>query len=1392
MNDENGQSDDGESRKPRLTLRLANMVVMGDGERRLTRGAARRTSGSDFGQEVSTSPPAGRRAALRATRTPEAKPVIDDEDEDDEEAQLRRINTRSGRAVKAVSYVEPSSDQSDDPHPPRRSVRRQSHRPNEFIEADEEEEDEQGEEDYGRRRLRPRAPPPPKPRRSRPPQPSVRDEMRPRPPRQTRNSARAAQNDEDLDYSDGQGDTHDDDDMELDGDLDAEGEEEEEEEEEEGGAKPRGYSLRARRQVNYTIPQLLDVADNVRSQGVKSKGKAPARRPAPRKSNMPRWGASGAELSRVLGLPVPGADSDSDNPPSSPHKLFASAAAASGTGGLFASGSGMVAGDLAAAAGAPSNLGKVNADSALADADPLGTKQNITFDQVGGLDDHINSLKEMIQLPLLYPEIFQQFNITPPRGVLFHGPPGTGKTLVARALAATSKADGKSISFFMRKGADCLSKWVGEAERQLRLLFDEARACQPSIIFFDEIDGLAPVRSSKQDQIHASIVSTLLALMDGMDGRGQVVVIGATNRPDAVDPALRRPGRFDREFYFPLPSLSARRRILEINTVGWKGWTGEEGGEHVQKLAEVTKGYGGADLRALCTEAALNAVQRRYPQIYKASERLLVDPSTIEVQPRDFMISVKNLIPSSARAVSSHASPLPEQLVPLLKPGLDAVAGALERALPSAKKRSVLEEAEWEYEGEEDGGWEREMISQAMETLRVHRPRILLHGPSGMGHAYVGAAALHHLEGYHVQSMDLATLVGDSTRTVEAGIVQLFVEAKRHKPSVIYIPALIGWCAAIPEAARLTMKTMLDTISPTDPILLLAVVEGDLVSLPQDVRGWFGFSRENYVPLAAPTAIQRQAFFAELLDTTRKPPNKFPDAVKRKRRILEELPIAPPLPPREPSKAEVAAQVEADARTIEQVTYRLAPVLGDLKKKFKRFTKSVAEEYGINPKTGMPIDWEQQIMSATLSTGAIEEVVPELAEITAPVVAVAESQIIDSDLVGEGALVPIVIVADAPTTNGINGVDHPDISIVSEPQVSPAAPPPPPAPAPAKFHDMDLEKMHYKLYYTGYLTPQEFLDDLGRIVKNAENESYEDPERLFKAQSMMNTARLMLQGWEPQFRGECERMAVRETERRLERKRVRAAEKEAVKNKESAEGKKVGTDGRKAGSSGSDEPPAHSYGTRRATRHNGVQPEAGDDPVDIERRLKRQRSEVARGSAEPLSAGAGGAAEPELLDPDRAAKRARTTPKPDGSPVDVTASTSGTEPAPSLFSTSQLDSAVPRGALSVAELTGEPNAMDVSVDLGDPVEPIKGSPEELSSPPLPAFHIDEARVTALQDHLVHSTSALTVEQLEQLRALCLSCVWRNRREWDRDAMLGQVMEMVTDFVQQVQQVGIGF
>lgn len=356
------------------------------------------------------------------------------------------------------------------------------------------------------------------------------------------------------------------------------------------------------------------------------------------------------------------------------------------------------------AQGGPAQFGKVKDRKALADADPLGVDPNVGFDSVGGLDEQIDRLKEMVALPLLYPEVFQRFKVTPPRGVLFHGPPGTGKTLLARALASSVSTHGKKVTFYMRKGADALSKWVGEAERQLRLLFEEARKNQPSIIFFDEIDGLAPVRSSKQEQIHASIVATLLALMDGMDGRGQVVVIGATNRPDSVDPALRRPGRFDREFYFPLPNEKARRAIIDINT---KGWDPPLKSEFKDQLAGRTKGYGGADLRALCTEAALNAVQGTYPQIYASNKKLLIDPSTIKVLAKDFMISVNKMVPSSERSASSGAAPLKKSIEPLLRDALVRASNILDEIIPQKKHTTALEEAMFD-DREDDMGFERE------------------------------------------------------------------------------------------------------------------------------------------------------------------------------------------------------------------------------------------------------------------------------------------------------------------------------------------------------------------------------------------------------------------------------------------------------------------------------------------------------------------------------------------------------------------------------------------------------------------------------------------------------------------------------------------------------------
>jgi SpoVK/Ycf46/Vps4 family AAA+-type ATPase len=209
--------------------------------------------------------------------------------------------------------------------------------------------------------------------------------------------------------------------------------------------------------------------------------------------------------------------------------------------------------------------------------------------------------------------LFDRLGISAPRGVLLHGHPGTGKTLVVRALAGACSRGGQQVSYFARKGADILGKYVGDSERQLRLLFQVAEQCQPAIIFFDEIDGLAPSRCGDRDQTQSSVVSTLLALMDGLSSRGSVVVIGATNRPDSLDPALRRPGRFDREIYFPLPSTEDRTSILRLHT---RTWSPAPSPEILATVAKATPGFAGADLQALCVEAAMTALRRVVPLKY--------------------------------------------------------------------------------------------------------------------------------------------------------------------------------------------------------------------------------------------------------------------------------------------------------------------------------------------------------------------------------------------------------------------------------------------------------------------------------------------------------------------------------------------------------------------------------------------------------------------------------------------------------------------------------------------------------------------------------------------------------------------------------------------------------
>lgn len=726
------------------------------------------------------------------------------------------------------------------------------------------------------------------------------------------------------------------------------------------------------------------------------------------------------------------------------------------------------------------SLGKVKDKQALADADPLGVDQNVKFDGVGGLEGHIDQLKEMVMLPLLYPEVFQRFKITPPRGVLFHGPPGTGKTLMARALASSVSQQGQKVTFYMRKGADALSKWVGEAERQLRLLFEEARKNQPSIIFFDEIDGLAPVRSSKQEQIHASIVSTLLALMDGMDGRGQVIVIGATNRPDSVDPALRRPGRFDREFYFPLPNQISRRAIIDIHT---KGWEPPPSIDLKDQLAAATKGYGGADLRALCTEAALNSVQRTYPQIYKSTEKRLIKPETIQVSAKDFMLSLEKIVPSSQRSASSGAAPLPKVIAPLLSMALQEVTKLIGDILPQKAKRTALQEAEFE-DPSDDLGLTREIMQQELERARVYRPRLLVRGQDGMGQQYLAAAILNQFEGVHVQSFDLPTLLGDSTRSAEAAIVQLFTEAKRHKPSVIYLPAADIWYQTVGQAAISTFLALLQTLSPTDPVLVLGVIEGDnwqddVGSQSHMIRRLFGYSSKNQYTITRPSRQARQEFFAPIGQYLETSPPDFPDPEARKKRVFEDLPLAPIVntdAPKELTKEELKFQKRKDRQTLNILKLRIQPIMDQIRQKYKKFRTPVIEESQIRylfeeqdpinlVTTDLPLEQQQQSQFRPFERS--------------------------SDAKGEPGLLETA-------TNKF-------------------------------FYNMETVTIEKRLSNGYYKRPKDFLSDIKKLTRDAK--TADDQERFLKANELQANVEVDLdhiETQEPAFAAECEALYHRE------------------------------------------------------------------------------------------------------------------------------------------------------------------------------------------------------------------------------------------------------------------------
>ncbi|XP_077937141.1 ATPase family AAA domain-containing protein 2-like [Gasterosteus aculeatus] len=598
---------------------------------------------------------------------------------------------------------------------------------------------------------------------------------------------------------------------------------------------------------------------------------------------------------------------------------------------------------------------KMNGGAELADIDPA-----VGFDSIGGLAGHILALKEMVVFPLLYPEVFDNFKIQPPRGCLFYGPPGTGKTLVARALASECSHGNRKVSFFMRKGADCLCKWVGESERQLQLLFEQAHQMRPSIIFFDEMDGLAPVRSSRQDQIHSSIVSTLLALMDGLDSRGEVVVIGATNRLDAIDPALRRPGRFDREFLFGLPDRESRKEILKIHTRQWRPGPSDD---FLEQLAERCVGYCGADIRGVCTEAALCALRRRYPQIYGTSHKLLLDVSSIAVGGRDFLAAMAKTLPASRRCAASPASALSAVVRPLLGGALRRALKELQKLFPHAEQ-GVKRRREPDgtpgflddglTEGDDAGAFSKAFTSKSRPFLHFsrsaakhptsHRPRMLLGGPPASGQtSHLAPALLHALERFPVHNLDSAVLFGVSGTSPEEACAQVFCEARRTAPSILYLPHMQQWWEAAGSSLRASFLSLLAAVPSLSPILLLATCSDDYQELDPEIQALF---REEYGEVhivSVPTRQERSDFFQDLLlnQAAEAPPSK--PAVAE---AVEVLPLAPMPRPRQLPERERLRLEEQEEDVLRDLRLFLRYVTESLAqdRRFKAFAKPVDTE----------------------------------------------------------------------------------------------------------------------------------------------------------------------------------------------------------------------------------------------------------------------------------------------------------------------------------------------------------------------------------------------------------------------------------------------------------------
>ncbi|MEM4295745.1 MAG: CDC48 family AAA ATPase [Candidatus Anstonellales archaeon] len=412
----------------------------------------------------------------------------------------------------------------------------------------------------------------------------------------------------------------------------------------------------------------------------------------------------------------------------------------------------------------------------------------VTYDDIGGLKDAVQKIREMVELPLRHPELFQKLGIEPPKGVLLYGPPGTGKTLLAKAVANESAA-----SFFYIGGPEIVSKYVGESEERLRRIFKEAEENAPSIIFIDEIDAIAPKREAVIGEVEKRVVSQLLTLMDGLKSRGQVIVIAATNRPDYIDPALRRPGRFDREIEIQVPDKNARYEILQIHTRGMPLAKDVD----LKEIANLTHGFTGADISALTKEAALKALRRILPEIDLSQE---VIPKEIldklEITMDDFISSIREITPSALREVYIE------------RPNIKWTdIGGLEDV-----KRDIKEAVELPLKNPE-----------LFEKVGIRSVKgILLYGPPGTGKTLLAKAVANESEANFIAINGpeiLSKWYGESERALR----EIFRKARQAAPCIIFIDEIdsIAPVRGVEEGTRATERVVNTLLTEMDGLKAL-------------------------------------------------------------------------------------------------------------------------------------------------------------------------------------------------------------------------------------------------------------------------------------------------------------------------------------------------------------------------------------------------------------------------------------------------------------------------------------------------------------------------------------------------------------------------------------------